>query len=362
MTTFARIALVVPDLRFGGGQRVMLELSRRFVDAGVRVDLVNLAGDGELAAEIPEGVRHYCAASRKNGLRLALASIAWLHRYFRSEKPDAVLVTMTGANIATLLAGKAAGFSGKLVVREAASTMNTSIVRRILMRLAYGWATTIVTVSRGVGDDLAAVGLPRNRLLAIPNPIDVLRVRRLADEPQPRPMRPYIVALGRLTVQKDHATLLEAYAVSAVRATHSLVIIGEGPERQALESRMETLGLVGEARLAGALANPYPLVKGASLMVLSSRWEGYPNVLLEALAVGTPVVSTDCPAGPSELLGGGRYGRLVPVGDAVALAQAMADELAAPSPDTDHVLDQHRPSVVAARYADALGIAGMEPS
>lgn len=361
MKRAAHVALVLPDLRFGGGQRVMLELARRFVAAGVRVDLINLAGDGELVGDVPPGVRYLPVAPGSSGLRLAVVSVAWLRRYLRQAKPDAILSTMTGANVATLVAAKLARFRGSCVVREAASTLNASAFRRFLMRWVYRCASKVVTVSQGVADDLSALGIHRVNMVAIPNPIDVDRVRSLAAEPAELPVRPYIVAVGRLTIQKDHATLLRAYAVSEVRATHSLAIVGEGPERPALESLIASLGLGHDVILAGSLVNPYPWVRGASLMVLSSRWEGYPNVLLEAFALDVPVVSTDCPAGPAELLKGGAHGRLVAVADIEALARAMSSELAARSGGYAAVVNEHLPDIVAGRYLEVLSIAGHAP-
>lgn len=208
-------------------------------------------------------------------------------------------------------------------------------------------------MSEGVAKDLERLGLDPSLIHVIHNPIDAERIRALAAQVEPLPSfcnTPFIVSIGRLTIQKDHGTLLRAYAASALRHTHRLIVIGEGEQRQALAELAGKLGIEGRVELAGSFVNPYPILAGAALLVLSSRWEGYPNVLLEALALGVPVVATDCPAGPRELLQGGRYGRLVPVGDHLALARAIDDELREPAGNQHEMIEAHQPRTVACRY------------
>ncbi|SEO84665.1 Glycosyltransferase involved in cell wall bisynthesis [Luteibacter sp. UNC138MFCol5.1] len=351
-----RIMLVLPDLRFGGAQRVMLELARRFLALGLSVHIVNLSGSGELIAEVPEAARYWAPKRTTVDAKawLAVTSAFRLWRMLRRERPDAVLSTMTGTNIVTLAAARLARYAGTVVVREAASTLNASKMMNWLMRVSYGRADRIVTVSEGVAADLALLGLPPDRLLAIPNPIDANRILGLAgSEPVPE-TRPYIISVGRLTVQKDHSTLLDAYAKAGARKSHDLVIVGGGPESERLRAQVLAMGLQRAVHLTGPLENPYPLMRRAALFVLSSRWEGYPNVLLEAVTLGLPVVSTDCRSGPSELLAGGRFGRLAAAGDSEALAQAIDDELATPSECGEELVRRHAPDAIAARYITAL--------
>jgi len=193
-------------------------------------------------------------------------------------------------------------------------------------------ADLAVAVSEGVADNLRELGFPEQRIAVVTNGTDAEALSAKAREPAPIPMpaRPCVVALGRLSPQKAFDNLVRAHAqvVRASRRPHQLLIIGEGPERNALTDLVAELGVSDTVTMAGFLDNPFPLLAQADLFVLSSRWEGHPLVLAEALLLGVPVVATDCVAGPRELLRGGELGRLVPVEDVSALATAMADELA----------------------------------
>lgn len=355
-----RIALVLPDLRVGGAQRVLLLLAKEFRAAGREVDIVSLLDDGQLIADLPEGVGYRPLLQRKNtrGLWLAMSAMAGLVRYLREQQPDAILSSMTGTNLLTVLAHVRSGRRGRLLLREAASIDNTrSRMSRWLMRRLYPRADGLLAVSTGVAEDLVRLGLDERAIRIIHNPVDVGRLRLLATAGSPLPSlrrEPYIVSIGRLTAQKDHRTLLRAYAISSVRHSHRLVIVGEGEERGALEALACELGIDDRLELPGAMVNPYRVLKDAALHVLSSHWEGYPNVLLEALALGVPVVATDCAAGPRELLEGGRYGSLVPVGDCIALAQAMNVKVQQLAQDVDEVLKTHSPALIAKQYLMVL--------
>lgn len=356
----SHVALVLPDLRLGGGQRVFLELARQFVASGHRVDMVSLAGDGELVAEIPAavGYKPLLKGRAHGGIRLASKALPALVRYLRDAQPDVILSSMTGANLLTVLARGCACRQARLVLREAASLTNTnSRMTRWLMRRLYPHADALLAVSGGVAKDLERLGLDSSLIHVIHNPVDAERMRALAAQVESLPSfcdTPYIISIGRLTIQKDHGTLLRAYAASALRHTHRLIVVGEGGQRKALADLASKLDIRERVELAGSFVNPYPILAGAALHVLSSRWEGYPNVLLEALALDIPVVATDCPAGPRELLQDGRYGRLVSVGDHLALAHAMDDELREPSGHRDEVITAHQPQVVAQHYLALL--------
>jgi len=276
----------------------------------------------------------------------------------RAIKPDAVLSTLTGTNLLTAVACMLARGRVRLVLREASSIVNTrSAFKRRAMRWVYRRADTIVAVSDGVADDLRGLGLPGDRIRVIRNPVDLVRLRHLAGVGPMLPEiggTPYIIALGRLTEAKDYQTLLRAYVYSELRRSHRLLIVGEGEQRVVLEGIVRDLDIADCVLFPGALDNPFRMLADASLLVLSSRWEGYPNVLLEALALNVPVVSTDCRHGPRELLGDGRYGRLVPVGDAVSLARAMEAELLHPSQCSPAILESHSPQFIASEYLIAL--------
>ena len=197
------------------------------------------------------------------------------------------------------------------------------------MKVLYPLADAVVAVSQGVADDLEKnAGIPSSLLRVIQNPVITPEIVDLADQPVGHPWFiqenvPIIVAAGRLTRQKDFPTLLRAFALVRQKRPCHLVILGEGRDRVMLKSLAAELGIRNEVYFPGFVENPYAYMSKAALFVLSSRWEGSPNVLTEALALGTPVVSTDCPSGPREILANGRYGTLVPIGDQESLARAI---------------------------------------
>src|SRR3954452_14198277 len=211
------------------------------------------------------------------------------------------------------------------------------------MRRAYGQGDAVVAVSDGVADALARVtGLPRGLIRTIHNPVVGPELEALSREPVAHPwlapgQPPVVLSAARLTVQKDLPTLLRAFALLRARRAVRLLILGDLPTPERTEASIGELrdlayrlGVAADVELPGFVENPYAWMARASLFALSSAYEGFGNVLVEAMACGCPVVSTDCPSGPAEILDGGRYGPLVPVGDAEALAEAMARVLAAP--------------------------------
>jgi glycosyltransferase involved in cell wall biosynthesis len=292
------------------------------------------------------------------GFALALRAFPRLVSLLRTLRPQAVLSTMTGTNLLAVLACIQARGRNRLVLREAASLVNVkSSLMRLMMRWLYPRASELVAVSTGIARELVGLGVAADKIHVIHNPVDAARLRHLADAgppPQLEGKTPYIVSIGRLAEQKDQQILLRAFTLSALRERYRLVIVGEGNQRAHLERLGCDLGIDDKLLFPGALDNPYAVLAGASLHVLSSRWEGYPNVLLEALALGVPVVATDCPHGPRELLEGGRYGRLVPVGDANALASAMIAELTQPRPGRESVVASHNPGIIACGYLSLL--------
>lgn len=356
-----RILMVLPSLERGGGERVFLQLACRFAQAGREVHVAALLAGGPLRTAVADAVVLHelvTADGARKERALARKALPKLASLLRTLKPHAVLSTMTGTNLLTALAHKLTACNARLVLREASSLVNVkSSPRRQAMRWLYRRADALVAVSAGVAGDLRGLGLAAGRIHVIHNPVDAGRLRALAVEGPRLPAvngAPYIAALGRLTEAKDYPTLLRAYAVSALRASHRLVIVGEGEQRANLEKLIADLGLVDRVVLSGALDNPFGVLARAALLVLSSRWEGYPNVLLEAMALGVPVVATDCPHGPREILADGVHGRLAPVGDTAALTHAMDAELAQPSSGQEHVIAAHDPKIITAEYLALL--------
>jgi len=272
----------------------------------------------------------------------AMFALVPLVRYLRRVRPQVMMSTLTHINVVAALARKLARVPVRLVIREAVTSSVhhryvTDVRSRVVVRLlrrAYRSADLVVSPSQGVTEDLVGeMGIARAQVTTIPNPLDVDRIRSLALEPVTNPFaqpdrRPIVLGIGRLSAQKDFPTLILAFARTLKTVPAKLLILGEGEERGALEALVRSNGLEQSVAMPGFVENPFAYLQQAAVFVLSSRYEGLPNALLHALAVGTPVVATDCPSGPSEILESGRLGRLVPVGDVEAMAAAIADGVA----------------------------------
>jgi glycosyltransferase involved in cell wall biosynthesis len=314
----------------GGAERGALKLAEGFSNRGFQVDLVLASATGPRLGQVSTEVRVVDLRARR-----VLAALPALVRYLRQERPEALVSVLDHTNIVALWARRIARYPGRVIVVEqntlsikaAAATSRRTRVMPRLVRIFYPWADAVVGVSEGVADDLVRLGVPREHLRVVFNPIvtdelDEL-ARRPVDHPWFRNVAPIFVAAGRLRPQKDFPTLLRAFARLRSRTPARLIILGEGPERPALERLVSELGLGNDVQLPGATENPYAYMSRSTAFVLSSRWEGLPTVLVEALKCGAPIISTDCPSGAREILDHGRYGTLVPVGDEAKLALAM---------------------------------------
>ena len=331
-----KVALFLPSLRGGGAERVMVNLARGFYDQGINVDLVLAKAEGPYLSEVPAGVRVIDLHSSR-----VLFSLPGLVRYLRRERPQSILSAMDHANIVAIWARKLSGVSCRVVVSVRAnltqSIAHSTKFRGRLMpnfiRIFYPWADEIVTVSNGVADDFASItGLQRERIQVIYNPVVTPEILEKAEEPLNHPWfapgePPVILSVGRLAKQKDYPTLIRAFALVHRECPARLMILGEGEERPKLEALIQELGLDDDISLPGFVDNPYAYMARVAVFVLSSAWEGFGNVLVEAMAVGTPVVATDCPSGPAEILEGGKWGKLVPVGDIEKIAKAIIETL-----------------------------------
>jgi glycosyltransferase involved in cell wall biosynthesis len=317
----------------------MLNLAEALVDRGVEVDLFLTQPPGSLTHMVPAGVN--VIVGQRNRVR----SLPALVRYLRARRPAALLAAHQLDNVLSVLARGVARVPTKVIAtvhnnrstRPDASAMRMGILTQV-MRLTYRRAYAIVAVSNGVADDVAGyLALSRSAVKVIYNPTINPRLLEAASEPIQLPWAsttdvPVVLGVGRLTTQKDFATLIRAFAIVREARPSRLLILGEGEDREMLERLVSDLGLDADVALPGTTPNPMAYMKQASVLALSSRWEGLGSVLIESLAVGTPVASTDCPSGPSEVLDGGRYGQIVPVGDAEALARAIVHTLDHPPP------------------------------
>jgi glycosyltransferase involved in cell wall biosynthesis len=327
-----RISIYVPDLVIGGAQRSMLKLAAGIAARDFSVDLVLARAEGPFLAEVPKAVRLVDLGARR-----VLTSLPPLVRYLRRERPAALLSVLHG-NVVSLWARRLSGAPTRVVVSER-NTLSREVqhysgdMRMRLMpwltRRYYPWADGIVAVSKGVAMDLARVErIPEERIRVIYNPIITPEFREKVRAPLEHPWfqtdePPVILAVGRLTQQKDFSTLIKAFARARKDRPARLLILGEGEERAALEGLVRDFRLQPDIGFPGYVPNPYPYMVRASLFVLSSRWEGLPGVLIEALYCGVPLIATDCPSGPREILADGRYGVLIPPGNPEALSQAI---------------------------------------
>jgi glycosyltransferase involved in cell wall biosynthesis len=318
---------------------VIVNLVQGITERALPVDVVLAVAEGTFLDQLPPSVRVVDLHARR-----LIRSLWPLTRYLHSERPRVLVSSMTHANLVALWAAKLARRATPVVV-TVHNTMSQSAPQQgrlagglwpHLMRTFYPWAASVVAVSRGAADDLArSSGLAREQMRVVYNPVIVPSMMELARQTPDHPwfaagQPPVILGVGRLTRQKDFPTLIRAFAEVRRRRAGRLMILGEGEERSRLEALARELGLFDDIALPGFQDNAMAYMAGSALFVLSSAWEGLPTVLIEALAVGTPVVATDCPSGPREILQEGRLGALVPVGDAGALASAMIDALDRP--------------------------------
>ena len=364
LTPRRKIAIFLPSLPAGGVARVMLQLAQAFVNQGHTVDLVLCRSDGAFMGHLPPQIRVLELKSRpvlvsrlllilKNFAAIqvlflpilsslkppkSLAFLPDLIHYLRKEQPDVLLSAKTHTNLVALWATQLAETSNRVVISERTTLGDITKTspkwrwRFILPVLAHEYpkAGGIITVSNGVKEELAiSTGLRPEKITTIYNPVLTKTIREKSLESinhpwfQKKEPTPIILGVGRLVPQKDFSTLIKAFSRVRQNQPAHLVIIGEGRQRSELETLAQSLGIDKDVWMPGLSDNPYAFMSKASMLVLSSIYEGLPNVLIEALACGCPIVSTDCPSGPSEILLKGKYGTLVPMGDIHALAQAI---------------------------------------
>lgn len=362
-----RIALFLPSLHVGGAERATLNLARGFLELGRAVDLVVGTAEGALRTQVPPAVRLV-------DLRVprAVRGVAGLARYLRAERPALLVAAIMNGNLAAIAARAAARAPVRLAVTLHASHRNVMRHERApktqllgwLERRTYRYADHLIAVSRGVADDfVAAAPWASGRVTVIANPVVT---DELLAAPDLRPDHPWfsdggppvVVAVGRLNQAKDYPTLLHALARVRAQRPARLLILGEGEEREALERLGQALGLAADVAMPGYVPAPQRFVRHADVYAMSSVYEGQPLALVEALALGARIVSTDCVSGPSEILDGGRWGRLVPVRDPRALGDAILQALGEERrPVPPPVLDPYRPATVAGKFLRLAGLA-----
>jgi glycosyltransferase involved in cell wall biosynthesis len=331
-----RLAIFLPGLYDGGAERILLNLAEGIAARGFPVDLVLARAEGPYMSEIPNSVRVIDLKAPR-----VILCLPALVRYLRSERPAALLSALY-ANIIAVWAKRLAGFPLRVVLSEHNTLTSVSNGENDLrwklypelVKYFYPWADDIIAVSKGVANDLTlATKLPPNSIRVIYNPIVTPDLQKKSESLLEHPWfrtgePPVVLGVGRLTTQKAFSLLIEAFARVRKSQTARLMILGEGEDRPMLEEQIRQLGLEQDVDLPGFVSNPYPYMAHAALFVLSSKWEGLPTVLVEAMSLLTPVIATDCPSGPREILRDGQYGQLVPVDDPGALALAIQNSLA----------------------------------
>lgn len=354
----------------GGAERVIAHLACGLADEGHQVDLVLARNEGLFFDLLPPTVRIVDLKVRKpwKSLRclfalgkdacfwlrmllsrkpdIVLGALPGLTRYLRENRPDAIIAANDYPNVVAIVAKKLAKLSSP-VLPTAHNNLSVEVFhgkrkrtkrKPRVNRRFYPRADALVAVSRGVAEDLQrTLALPDGKVRTIYNPVVAPELEELAKRPLDHPWfadgeSPVVLAVGGFKPQKDFATLLRAFARARMRRPMRLLILGEGKLRPSLTSLAEELDIVEDLAMPGFVDNPFQYFARADLFVLSSRWEGLGNVVIEALACGCPVVSTDCPSGPAEILENGKYGTLVPVGDHEALAAAILKSLDTPAP------------------------------
>jgi glycosyltransferase involved in cell wall biosynthesis len=333
-----RLAVFLATSGHSGVDRVMKNLLPAIADAGVNVDLLHVNNHGPYM-ESSGNLRVI-----ELGSSHAYSSLPALVRYLRREMPDVLLSDKDRVNRVAILAKTLSGVSTRVVVRMgttvslglAARRPMDRFLTRVSMKYLYRRSQKIILPSKAAVDDFIKVtGIPAWKVEAVPSPVATPELYQRASETvqdqwfQDRPV-PIVVGIGELCRRKDFDTLLRAFALVRKKREARLVIFGEGRRRRILENLAKELDISKDVLMPGFHDNPYPFLARADLYVHSSRQEGSPVALMEAIALGVPCVSTDCPSGPSEILQGGRYGHLVPVGNSDTMAEAMIEYLNSP--------------------------------
>ena len=333
--TQKKISIILPSLAGGGAERININLAERFIELGYAVQLVLFQKKGELLSLVPDEVEviNLNAEKLRDGFKP-------LRKYISKEKPDALLAAMWPVSVIAIWAARLSNNYPQVVVSEHTSFSQSPILNRGInkwlmpfsMKVSYPLADTVIGVSKGVLEDLEYLsGSDLKNGCKVYNPAapDTSKVQSIETDYSiwKNSERKKIIAIGSLKVAKDYPTLIESFDLIQEKIKAELLILGEGDERSKLENLINERNLGDLIHLPGFVPDPLQYLKGADLFVLSSSWEGFGNVIVEALACGVPVVSTDCKSGPAEILDDGKYGRLVPVGDSDAIANAILEEL-----------------------------------
>lgn len=337
MTNNSMIAIFIPSLAGGGAERFMLDLANEFSRKGKKVFFIVCSLKGEYLSELDEKVTVVDLKCKR-----VLFSIPGLIKFLRKEKPSALISTIYHANLVAIFSKIIARVNTKIIVRE--SNMHQALKNAsynqvsykftlTLMRLLYRLADSIIVVSKAMGEELGALinGID-HKIFLIHNFVNYEEISSLAREPVFHPWiedkkSKIILSVGRLSSQKNWPLLLKVFAGLRRDNQVKLIILGEGPKRKEIEGMVQNLGIEDSVSLPGFKSNPYSWMSKSKIFVLSSDFEGFPNVLVQALACGCKVISSDSGSGPSEILEDGKWGRLFNIGDVNELSSMIQEAL-----------------------------------
>lgn len=338
-----KIALFLPNLHGGGAERMMLNLARELKSYPISIDLIVANLFGDYISLIPEGIEVFNLNSKKT-----IFSIFKLKKYIETNQPDILISTLRRANVTAVLSKILSKRQFKLILREA-NTFSSQAkidetipekILNVLCKLLYPKADSIVAVSKEMANELVAdLKINSGKIICIYNPVvDEMIQKKTLEKPEHKWLiqknEKVIIGIGRITPQKDFETLIRAFSIVKKEIPSKLIILGKpdqsNGEFEKLIKIVSELNIKNDVDFPGFVDNPFSYLANSDLFVLSSKFEGLPGALIQALYCGCPVVSTDCPTGPREILENGRFGLLSPPGDWQKLALNMLRTLKEP--------------------------------
>lgn len=346
LTAASKVAIYLDSLQGYGADRTLIKITNSLANRGIAVDLILAKQAKQAPQQIHPAIRMVNLGSSRGNV---IKNVFGLTRYLIANQPDVLFSSIHFNNVTATaslaLAQSIANVRSKLIVRQA-NTLRHQLksypfpigsALGFCTRLAYKKADVIISQSKGMTNDLTNfMNADPQKVRLIYNPTVTPDIFELAQQPTGHPWfdhrtAPIVLAAGRLKAQKDFTSLIRAFAqVKRQIPDARLVLLGEGPQRKLLEDLAAELGIANSIALPGFQKNPYAFISMADVFVLSSQYEGLPNILIEALALGKRIVATDCESGPAEILQHGKYGMLVPVGDFTQMADAIVQSLQEP--------------------------------
>lgn len=322
----AKVSFLIPTLEGGGAERVFLTLANGLAERGFIVNLVVLDARGPYLSEVSSKVNLIMLHCK---IRQGFFKLA---QHIKVYKPDFLVSALEHTNILAIVVGKLFKLNTKIIISErvfkhklAYKSISHFIFFRIFSKLTYPLSDHIIAVSKDLKDIiLKNYKIKPEKVSVLYNPISGFQKKYTNDNKKLLiDYKPYILAAGRLTHQKGFLNLVHAFSEISNVIKHNLIIIGEGEDRDKIETEIKLKNLEGRVILPGFIENIYSIMSNAELFVLSSFYEGFPNVLIQAMYAGLPIVATNCPTGPSEILENGKWGELVEISDTSALASGI---------------------------------------